>query len=349
MTSTATTATTRTEPATRTRRSGGCTRTRRLGLACVATTALLVPAVAAAPAHAINPAQTTTSGVVSLLGGTSTGSIATFWTTTMRSWGYTYTAPKLWYYNLPSAPGPVATSCGTLSVNNSFYCSSSNGIYLDVPWNQSLIYGYGDFGSGGVLAHEWGHAIDAWLGYNTRSTAYTTSGYRNEYHADCLAGIYVRNGYATGRLNGSDYGEFYNWLYSRAWSTSHGYGPTRAAWYEYGYTQYSLSACNKVYSLPATPSATGATAATGEASDTAAIEDRTRTLGTVPTKVAGTKGHRPGLGEKHTGQVETHPGTVARPARVPAPPAVGDTPALPARDRAVVATPPSAALGGPRG
>ncbi|WP_344222879.1 neutral zinc metallopeptidase, partial [Lapillicoccus jejuensis] len=190
------------------------------GVAALASVATGVVATSA-PAHALNPAQTQYSGVVNLLGFNQSGSIATFWSTTMSAWGARYAKPRLVYYRT-STVGLISTPCGTALANNSFYCSTDNTIYLDYTWNQQNTTRYGDFGSGGILAHEWGHAVDAWLGY-----AYV--GYSSEYHADCLAGMYARYGYATGRLVGSDYSEMWNWLYSQPYGDgSHGTGAMRA-------------------------------------------------------------------------------------------------------------------------
>jgi hypothetical protein len=236
--------------------------------------------VGATQADAMTPPQTTESGVVTLLAGGSTGSIASFWATTMRSWGNAYSKPPITYYHT-STVGLINTPCGKALLNNSFYCSTDNRIYLDYTWNQGLVSSYGDFGGGGILAHEWGHAIQAWLRYGV-------GGYRREYHADCLAGMYVRYGYSTGRLNGSDYGEFYNWLYYQPYTIDHGRGTARAAWYQYGYTQYSLAACNQAYSLPVTPAV--ATAA------------RTATAGIRATNVTGTAS-----GPAYTGVRRTPP------------------------------------------
>ena len=200
----------------------------------------------ASSAQAINPAQTQFSGVVNYLGSPSqAGSIAVFWSTTMSAWGRRYTKPVLQYYN-GAGVGDRNTPCGSTTVwrNNSFYCSGSNTIYLDYTWNQRMTNQYGDFGSGGILAHEWGHAAQAWLGYGY-------VGYKSEYHADCLAGMYSRYGYSTGRLVGSDYSEMYNWLYAQPYSADHGTGSIRAAWYQYGYTQYSMAACDQVFAKTA--------------------------------------------------------------------------------------------------
>lgn len=222
-------------------------RIRRLTRAALATTiaasAFASVAIGTQNASAMTPAQSQYSGVVNVLSANTTGSLSTFWATTMRSWGKSYAKPPMYYYHT-STIGNVSTPCGASMYNNSFYCRTNNSIYLDYTWNQSMLNQYGDFGPGGILAHEWGHAIQAWLGYSV-------NGYRREYNADCLTGMYVRYGYAAGKLNGTDYGEMYNWLYYQNYSASHGRGSARAAWYEYGYTQYNLAACAQAFSLPA--------------------------------------------------------------------------------------------------
>lgn len=232
-------------------------RSRRFArLAAVAATAVAAIGLGASSASAMTPPQTTETGVVNLVAGTSSGSITNFWATTMSAWGKAYSRPSIYYYNHNGSGFPM-TECGRASVNNSFYCYGSNHIYLDYNWNQGLLNRFGDMAPAGILAHEWGHDIQDWLGYHDNT-------YRQEYHADCLAGMYVRYGYAAGRLNGTDYGEFYNWFLSQGYDITHGRGTNRAAWYQYGYTQYSLAACNQAYSLPITPAKAGTTSGTSQ-------------------------------------------------------------------------------------
>ncbi len=207
---------------------------RRTVVATLAATAVV--GAGTQSAHAINPPQTQYSGVVNVLGGTSAYSIRNFWAATLPAWGYRYTNPTLRYYS-----APVATRCGTLALGNSYWCPGDWTIWLDYTWNQQNVTTRGDFAAGGILAHEWGHAADSMTG--TRAGTY-----RDEYHADCLAGLYYRYGYSGGRLLGSDYNEFSSWLYYQPQSATHGYGPNRAAWFRYGYQQYSKAACDSVYS-----------------------------------------------------------------------------------------------------
>lgn len=227
-------------------------RTLRSRIALCLLAGSLVAATATAPqADAINPPQTSAQGLVNLLGFnvttgyTSWGSIDAFWAQAFKAWGYTYYRPHSIHFYGASYGQYYVNSCGwttSYGPGNGFYCRTTQRIYLDVA--QPAGWPYGDYGGGGFLAHEWAHRIQHLLGYQNRPP-------RSEYHADCLAGMYTRWGYSVGRLTGNDYWEFYNWLYYQPSSTSHGTGANRAAWYQYGYNQYSLAACNRAYtSLP---------------------------------------------------------------------------------------------------
>jgi hypothetical protein len=225
-----------------------------IALACAA---LLAGGLGAERAAALTPAQTTESGVVSVLGGWApsyfSGSVEDFWRRTLPSWGYSYSKPGIQYYGNGSG-GYYDTACGATapwSGENGFYCSTTNTIYLDYWGQQGLLNRLGDHGSGGFLAHEWGHRAQARMGT-------LVGNFRSEYNADCLAGLYTRFGYNTGRLSGNDFWEFHNWLYYQRSSVSHGTGPNRAAWYQYGYTQYTKAACDTTFSL----TASGASAVT---------------------------------------------------------------------------------------
>ena len=213
----------------------------RLLLVMTVVTAMLL-VMGREPAEAMSPAQTTTKGVVSLLGNDNIGSIQRFWSREFAGWGRSYQTPRVYYYD--HEYGNYWTGCGYTTdpklVDNGFYCSADHSIYLDYWYLQGLVNKYGDYGAGGFLAHEWGHAV-------TRMLGYSTAGIRGEYFADCLAGMYTRSGYAAGRLTGSDYGEFYNWLYYQPTSNTHGTGPNRAAWYRYGYQQFNINSCARVF------------------------------------------------------------------------------------------------------
>ena len=231
-----TTAPTTTQPSETTAPARSGRRVAKL-LAAALIATMLALTVAGRPSDAFNPNQTSAQGVLTIQAQWY-GGVNDFWARSFAGWGYRYTPPQLSWYN--SATGNMyQTPCGWTLRNNGFYCSSNHRIYLDANYMQALINGRGDYASGGFIAHEWGHAIARLFGYGNLAP-------RSEYLADCLAGMATRWGYATGRLVGSDYGEFYNWLAGQPTSASHGTGANRSAWYRWGYEQYNLSQCFRV-------------------------------------------------------------------------------------------------------
>jgi uncharacterized protein len=218
--------------------------------------ALVAGALLAGRAAAMSPAQTNAWWLASTIqfnqqtGATPYGSIEHFWATTLRAWGNSYNRPGLiWYGDYYGNRNTACTESNGQTLNtaarrqNGFYCPADGTVYLDYEYMNSLIARFGDFGSGGFMAHEWGHRIQHVLGRRATQT------FQGEYHADCLAGMYTRWAYATGMLQGGDYWEFSNWLSSQPNSGTHGSGANRAAWFKYGYLQYSLGACDSAYGL----------------------------------------------------------------------------------------------------
>jgi predicted metalloprotease len=71
---------------------------------------------------------------------------------------------------------------------NAFYCSNGDFVAYDtqelIPKLRSQ---YGEFAVGLVFAHEWGHAIQARVGYQPRATVYL------EQQADCFAGAWAQH------------------------------------------------------------------------------------------------------------------------------------------------------------
>jgi len=200
---------------------------------------------------------------MNLLGGWvtsySTGTVEDFWRRTLPSWGYSYTRRA----SGTKVPEPAATTTQPAAAppphgpeRTGSYCTYANTIYLDYWGQQGLLDRLGDHASGGFLAHKWAHRAQQAMG-----TLITD--YRREYNADCMAGLYTRFGYNTGRLNGGDYWEFYNWLYHQPSSGSHGTGVDRAAWYQYGYTQYTNAACDAVLLAPVNRIITASVGTTG--------------------------------------------------------------------------------------
>ncbi|MEX2237843.1 MAG: neutral zinc metallopeptidase [Dehalococcoidia bacterium] len=96
-------------------------------------------------------------------------------------------------------------------LNNAFYCPVGDFIAWDEP---SLLLPYylniGDFGAALVLAHEYGHAVQARLGIVAEFTIQT------ELQADCFAGAWALSADEAGILEEGDLEEGFETLYSIA-------------------------------------------------------------------------------------------------------------------------------------
>ena len=223
----------------------------RAGRLVVAVIGVIVCVAGLAPsgASALNPPQSEAAGVVWWVGG-GPGSIDEFWAATFGGWGRrsSYLTPPIYFYNGNGIGDYDVAGCGNTAQRryNGFYCPYTRSIHLDYTDQTDRIapggrYTFGDGEAVGFLAHEWGHHVQHLLRLPTDQPVAA------EYHADCLAGMYMRYGYATGRLTGGDYWEFHNWLLSTPESASHGNPVHRTLWYRYGWDRYDVAACNLVY------------------------------------------------------------------------------------------------------
>jgi predicted metalloprotease len=213
---------------------------RRIVRLVLAAAAFVVAAPAADPAGAVNVPDRTTAGVVWYLGTPGYGGPDDMWRAYFGNLRRPYSTPSVNWYNRWNGDHYWA-SCDWTSnwVSNAFACGNGT-IYMDKRHMEHLHATLGDYAVGGLLAHEWAHHVQNLLGYTDRT-------FRREYHADCLAGIYTRYGYANGRLSGGDYWEFHNWLMAQPPSSSHGIATERTAWYRYGWDNYSVGACDRVF------------------------------------------------------------------------------------------------------
>jgi predicted metalloprotease len=92
--------------------------------------------------------------------------------------------------------------CG-LPVNNAWYCSEGDYVAWDPRWLRSAFYDkYGDIAVAVVLAHEWGHVIQARLGLFDQDRRERLSDEERkrqpvvmEHQADCYAGVWLRHLY----------------------------------------------------------------------------------------------------------------------------------------------------------
>lgn len=115
------------------------------------------------------------------------GAIATYWSTASPAVaiGLLYEPPsRVIAYEGRAQP----SECGELSVENAWYCAGDSTIYYDDNMLRTYFQAFGPAGPTILLAHEWGHHLQALMGQPTLSV-------QAELQADCLAGMYVGAGF----------------------------------------------------------------------------------------------------------------------------------------------------------
>jgi hypothetical protein len=130
-------------------------------------------------------------------------SLEQYWAEALpEAFGVEFTPPSRYvYYRPEEAPGP---RCGDeqAPAKNAFYCPAGDFI----AWDESgLVIPYyvqaGDFAAAFVLAHEFGHAMQARLPQRERLTVLS------ELQADCFAGAWSRHVEEQGQLEAGDLDE----------------------------------------------------------------------------------------------------------------------------------------------
>ena len=129
-------------------------------------------------------------------------SLEAFWAQQLPRLGSRFSAPSRYvYYRPEQGPGP---RCGNeqAPAKNAFYCPSGDFI----AWDESgLVIPYyvqaGDFAAAFVLAHEFGHAMQARLPRKEQL------GVLSELQADCFAGAWARAVQGEGMLQAGDLDE----------------------------------------------------------------------------------------------------------------------------------------------
>jgi predicted metalloprotease len=172
--------------------------------------------------------------------------------------------------------GSVGTGCGNATAQvGPFYCPTDQTIYLDTSFftdvlQQQLNGPAGDFVEPYVIAHEYGHHIQNLLG--TMGQVRTQQGpnsdsVRLELQADCYAGMWTKNATSTDNAQGEPLilelsqddisqaiaaaksvgddriqKETTGRVNQEQWT--HGSSAARVKWFQVGYTQGSLKACD---------------------------------------------------------------------------------------------------------
>ena len=123
------------------------------------------------------------------------------WTSVFKSYGKTYTPPKMVVFS-----SSVSTGCGNATADTGpFYCSADQTIYLDLDFFKSMksqIGADGDFAYAYVIAHEVGHHVQNQLGtlsqahqqmaqYGKNNPKYNETSVRIELQADFYAGVWA--------------------------------------------------------------------------------------------------------------------------------------------------------------
>lgn len=119
----------------------------------------------------------------------------TYWSLAFAASGQPYTPP-----NVVAIETIAYSSCDAIDpyISPAAYCSLDQTIYFSPSWFSDVEYAIGDFAWITIMAHEWGHHVQALDG------AYLGVGNQHELQADCLAGSYGRDAETRGLLDPGD-------------------------------------------------------------------------------------------------------------------------------------------------
>ncbi len=126
----------------------------------------------------------------------------TFWERSFRVFGAPYLAPM----SVELYTEPIETPCGPAELNNAFYCPVTHSIFYDGNFLNVKGTSIGDFAVAVVIAHEFGHAVQALLGLLGGFTI------QLELQADCMAGAFTKYAKSFGLLTEIDLGEAFDLL-----------------------------------------------------------------------------------------------------------------------------------------
>ncbi len=120
-----------------------------------------------------------------------------YWSDAFARSQITYQPPRTNFFS-----GGVNTGCGSATSDvGPFYCPADNEVYIDLGFFRELETRFGaeggPFARAYVIAHEYGHHIQALLGTSERvrpgETGPTSGSVRLELQADCYAGVWANH------------------------------------------------------------------------------------------------------------------------------------------------------------
>ena len=131
-----------------------------------------------------------------------------FWAARFQEAGRAYEPPQ----GVVAFDEPIVTACGRADPvrEAAFYCVIDEKIYYSAEFRTLIEEQIGDFAWVIVVAHEWGHHIQAKLGFDlgvVPDRAGEVAPIELEQQADCLAGAYAIDAELTGWLDAGDIDE----------------------------------------------------------------------------------------------------------------------------------------------
>jgi hypothetical protein len=118
-----------------------------------------------------------------------------FWAFSFQAAGLQYVAPTV-----VEVRSQAGSSCGTVDIREgpAFYCPTERKLFYSPEWFSYYDGAIGDFAWVTIIAHEWGHHVQALSGRQQGQ------GNAHELQADCLGGSYARDAETRGLLDPGD-------------------------------------------------------------------------------------------------------------------------------------------------
>lgn len=169
--------------------------------------------------------QTPRGGLVEM----AVADIGAFWAAVFFNAGLPYREPDVVTY-----VSYIDSVCEGDSSGPAAYCPLNEAIYINLDWQEPVMQ-IGDFAWITILAHEWGHHIQAQLQRAGVLTRFGNGGAQSvELQADCLAGVYTQDADTRGVLDVGDLTEAVI-IAALSGDSGHGTGDERLSAFMLGY------------------------------------------------------------------------------------------------------------------